>query len=327
MKGQKLKDLNTAQIMEGNARSVDEIFKETGMFRGSDGRWRYEIDDSTAYINKKWYSHDSVRDTFAEHGIALDHSFGPSGEIKNPRLRKWKTEEKVDPSTLSPELKALFDSIESGKVVRKLPEVLNHPGLYEAYPNLKNFNVVYDPKHKSAHASYHNNEIVLGPHYKDDISTFVHETQHLIQSIEGFAGGGAPMKATKSYQLKYQKAFEEMKPELERMLEKSEDPKYVWTVKDSKRLQELGHIAERYQAYVLEADKQAMEYYMRLAGEVEARNVEIRLLMDKASRKNVHPRDSQDYPIGQEIIMPNHSGTTAYGVVHPETGKLVKPKD
>lgn len=317
--------LAQAQIMESNAASKDMILKETGMFRGTDNRWRTELDDSNAFINAKWYTPESVSEIFKNHGISLDHSFGPGGAIKNPSLRKWKTEETVDPESLPSNLKELFYSLNEGKVRRKLPEVLEHPELFQAYPELKNFDVVYDPTHKSAHAAFRQKEMVIGPGFKDDIGTFLHEAQHFIQDIEGFAGGGAPMQATKGYRLKYQKDFEALKPELEALLDKADDPKAIWTTKDVGRLKELGHISERYKAYVLEANKQASEYYMRMAGEVEARNVEIRLLLNKTSRRNIHPERTQDYPISDAIVMPYHSNTTAYGVMHPETGHIIKP--
>ena len=42
-----LEALERAEQMETDGGSVGEIYRETGWFRGADGQWRFEIDDSS----------------------------------------------------------------------------------------------------------------------------------------------------------------------------------------------------------------------------------------------------------------------------------------
>ena len=42
-----LEALGQAEDLEVNGYNPGEIYRETGCFRGADGQWRFEIDDST----------------------------------------------------------------------------------------------------------------------------------------------------------------------------------------------------------------------------------------------------------------------------------------
>lgn len=109
---------------------------------------------------------------------------------------------------LPPELRVPF----------KLSDVLDHPELFKLYPELKNVDVIRDITKKSGSASYqpaagkgdnptirlssqdvadanahapYSNPIALATIAKVK-STLLHETQHAVQNIEGFARGGSP---------------------------------------------------------------------------------------------------------------------------------------
>lgn len=76
-----------------------------------------------------------------------------------------------------------------------LPEVLDHPSLYEAYPDLRKVRVHWSdlsgPNHTGAALS--NGDIVLNNILWADPRrarlTLLHEVQHLVQNREGFANG------------------------------------------------------------------------------------------------------------------------------------------
>jgi hypothetical protein len=78
-----------------------------------------------------------------------------------------------------------------------LPEILDHPHLYEDYPQLNGINVKVtdslEPK-QNGYLDRNTNTIVLNG--KKDTSkqfeTLLHETQHAIQTVEGHASGGSP---------------------------------------------------------------------------------------------------------------------------------------
>ncbi len=82
---------------------------------------------------------------------------------------------------------------------RKLSEVLDYPELFEAYPELADIKV--DGNEADATASYHpatrtislNNDLLSDSDKRR--STLLHEIQHAIQDIEGFAEGSSPAAA------------------------------------------------------------------------------------------------------------------------------------
>ena len=78
----------------------------------------------------------------------------------------------------------------------QLGNYIEHHKLFAAYPELKNVNVRFSNLNHTKNGKYSpdNNEIVLNNKLKGDTEkikdTLVHEIQHAIQNIEGFAVGG-----------------------------------------------------------------------------------------------------------------------------------------
>ena len=134
-------------MLEGGADS-EKVRQETGWFQGYDGKWRYEIDDSTAV----WH---------------LDTA-------------------KPDPKRL----------VHFGERIFKLTDLLDHPAMYEAYPQLKDVTVWENPDapvdgyvvgKNTDHITVRSLSSV-GNLSKDIV---IHEVQHLIQNIEGFTSGAS----------------------------------------------------------------------------------------------------------------------------------------
>lgn len=267
----KRNELGEAQILESNGVHPDKIYQDTGFFRGTDNRWRYEIDDSKASFDRKW--------------------------ADNPTP----TEQQI------------------GMKSRRLPEVLDHPELYAAYPKLKDINVIYDNKYKGI-AEWDGASIIMGRRGFDRQEVVMHEVQHIVQDLEGFSKGGTPGKATKDYRLKYQKDVEELMPEMRKLYDASQER--ALTAVEEQRINYLGKVAQKYNEYVKGADALSYEYYMRLAGETESRNVETRLLMNGKERRQLAPRWTQDVDSAKQIVINLPEMTTAYGVV--KDGKRVK---
>lgn len=74
----------------------------------------------------------------------------------------------------------------------KLSDVINHPKLFEAYPQLKNVDVYYEISsvNRGVYSS-NGNVIMLNPMNTIDEQkeAIIHEIQHAIQGIENFANG------------------------------------------------------------------------------------------------------------------------------------------
>lgn len=135
-----------AQQLDLEGYTILDIYQQTGWFRGADGEWRTELDDSSMKNNG------------------------------------------------TPEQLAAM--IDSGKA--KLGDVLYHPTLFEAYPQLRQIGVRFAKMPDEQMGSYirGKNEISLNETLKDvPEDVFLHEIQHIIQNIENFASGNTPKNA------------------------------------------------------------------------------------------------------------------------------------
>ena len=78
----------------------------------------------------------------------------------------------------------------------RLDEVLEHRELFKKYPELADYKItyVYDPSNPTV-MGWHdaaNRTINISPTNKKPKSTLIHEVQHAVQRLEGFAVGGSP---------------------------------------------------------------------------------------------------------------------------------------
>ena len=171
--------LSTAEQMLESGVDAETVRKETGWFKGYDGKWRFEIDDS-------------------ELEVAFNGKFS-----RNPKIKRYaELVEKVyflDTATQQEqeELSLLDKKIGNKSIVPdKLGDLIKHPTLFEAYPELADIDIYFNETEKTA--SYHPGfkEISIPKSLKRDIENFkrtlIHEIQHAIQDIEGFAGGSNP---------------------------------------------------------------------------------------------------------------------------------------
>ena len=158
----------------------EEIRQQTGWFRGYDGKWRFEISDS-------------------------DMNFNIAGHFANPDVLRYRELEYkfiTDTDNMTEaeisEMRSLSKALEGVKKTPKtLGDYLKHDKLYEAYPQLRDIPIRYDYLSGGALGGYNpgRNEITLDYRLRDDIpkleSTLIHEIQHAIQEIEGFAFGSS----------------------------------------------------------------------------------------------------------------------------------------
>lgn len=77
-----------------------------------------------------------------------------------------------------------------------LEEVLDHPQLFEAYPQLRGLHIIAEPRGSKDVSAYFQRggdkppHIMYNPNYETPESPLLHEIQHAIQAIEGFPRGG-----------------------------------------------------------------------------------------------------------------------------------------
>lgn len=170
-----LNALNNAQELERQGTDADAIRRQTGWFRGMDGKWRFEIDDSGMRYDRRGFREnpDMVR----------------RRELENKLLYGDMSQAEMD------ELRSLTAATRGVVKPSKLGDYIQHDALFEAYPELKNVNVRFENLEMGQNAYFDpkSNTVVMNTFLWDQPEdVIVHEVQHAIQQAEGFTGGANP---------------------------------------------------------------------------------------------------------------------------------------
>lgn len=349
---ERIANLDTAKKMEEAAKDAKAIRLATGWEKGVDGKWKYEIDDSKVHFNlydamEEWDElhprYEELREKFFKTGLS---------EEEQKEFDQWIDErnEVSDKHTDMDFSEKLF-----GKTF-KLPEVMRHNELFKAYPELKDVTVSIQRTGESGtlgNASYEDKHINLYRNEKD-IGSFeewekkagsilLHEVQHIIQGIEGFAKGSNPKmfeenpeaselsKALASYRSYTKEQLQNFSVNQEKqnyrdlgmtdaqIAELSKDVEGLGTVEEIIERGVKEHGAEwmynEIQYAVKEVDKAGkivvdgksfmsnMEAYMVSAGEVESRNVQARMRFTPEQRSNTLLSATADFAPEDQIII------------------------
>ncbi|MBY6209102.1 MULTISPECIES: LPD38 domain-containing protein [Halomonas] len=200
---------------------------------------------------------------------------------------------------------------------KPLEEVIDHPRLFAAYPMLRDVSVVsvigmgrkrgrYVPKRR---------EITLNAELDpmEQFSTLLHEVQHGIQHIEGFASGGSP----ENYRLPPRRE-QWLRNKIQELTRESGD--FAREVLEQYKAGELtsDQVQQRIQQRADEIglnelrkklsegnERGAYRYYQRLYGETEARNVQARQGMSEVERRDTSPAETQDVPDSEVVVVYN----------------------
>lgn len=273
---ERIANLETAKRMEEAEKDANAIRLATGWEKGADGKWKYEIDDSKVHFNlydamEEWDEmhprYEELREKFFKTELS---------EEERKEFDQW-VDERNEVSDKHTDMD--FSEKLLGKTFR-LPEVMRHNELFKAYPELKYVTVSIKKTGENGtlgNASYEDKHINLYRHEKDTDgfeewekkagSVLLHEVQHIIQGIEGFAKGASP------------EMFEES-PEAS---EQSSIGRKI--VADGKSFMS------------------AMEAYRASAGEVESRNVQTRMRFTPKQRINTLLSDTADIAPKDQIVM------------------------
>lgn len=250
--------LTRAQEMEAAGAYPDEIWQETGFFRGVDGKWRIEIADTDAKLREDAF-------TVADDG-GEDYS-GP------------------------------------------LSGVLTHKDLFAAYPELKNLPIrigIGGDKKSGVYFESENRIEVDAPDLKSARSIVLHEVAHTIQAIEGFARGGNTKMGeiydgedVITYRSMLKQNEEKQETVLKQVRANSTDQTVISKARDllEALITQENQIKER-MTYAAQ-----YEYYRRIAGEVEARNVQTRDEMRTRGEEPDRADYTQDVNSEQQIVL------------------------
>ncbi len=275
-----------AVSMEKEGKDRDAIWDATGTFKGVDGKWRQELNSSSSSLKKPY-----------------PHKGQLWGDIYRNMLSKGK-----------------FTTVS---------DLLDFPSLFKTYPELESISMTTK---KGKGGSYHKvsglepRRIDIGEDERmaDVASIVLHELQHAIQDIEGFAKGGNPKMFEKTHEdlaketwagiilasvddkNSLDSVLKEVKDDVlyrhhEDTTYSSVDFKVVLELHTSKNPRKL---LEKWQADgKIHIDPyKSYKSYRRLAGEVEARNVQSRAHLNDKARRFLRPWESQDTPDKMQTI-------------------------
>lgn len=293
---QRTEDMNLAEEMEKAGKDTKAIKMATGWERGADGQWRYEIPDTDADILSKY---NKKLDEAKARGIKeptvitnLEDLLGEGSELFKyyPNLRK---------------MAVIFSNY--------LPDGTS--GLYDGA------NIELNAKEASRFEGEDlNNENIYG--------TLLHEIQHAVQDIEGFAKGGNMQTATTKEGI--DAIINKKTAEKERILQEIEAERKILsseeeldlaaqldgrTIEDERKHinDEIDELAQTYDNLTAQIDRirekgvvsmtDAKDLYHRLAGEVESRNVTERMDMTPEERRNSLASDTEDVKREDQVII------------------------
>lgn len=184
-KTERIDNLNIAQEMEASGKDKKAIRLATGWEKGADKKWKYEIDDGEfvkeGFANMPEYE-EWKKSTKKEKEFAAQKDFKGMGTQHSESVKLYKA----------------MQGKEEGLVYKKLDAIYKNDELYDAYPQLRKI-LVYQwgkgpQEGERGHYTSGDETITL---YTDNRteeelkSTLLHEIQHAIQEIEGFAKGGS----------------------------------------------------------------------------------------------------------------------------------------
>lgn len=345
----RLDNLSVAREMEDAGRDAKAVKMATGWERGADGKWRYEIADLKEFDRNGNLLYRKHHPDYARY-IELQDK-----DLKNLLEDGEKLTDKE-----REEYEALSKKYESDKFggekldnIHTLEAYVDAPELFKAYPELRNVRVTFKDTGGWEIASYYatsdvidfnvddvgeivvnTGKVTANMRTKELKSVFLHEIQHAIQVIEGFAEGGSPqyMKGLYSdyflqdYSSSQLHELAELRRIAEGKVKRGEYKRMSYAVKNViKAAKEHGFYptwAEsfdnnpnsvttvydtlvKFPSEIL--DKAVLideiDLYNRVAGEVEARNVQERMGMSAEERRASLAAETEDVAREDQIFL------------------------
>lgn len=313
----RMDNLDVAKQMEEAKKDAKVIKMATGWEKGVDGKWRYEMPDA------------KIKDTIDVGGGNIVKRF---------------------------EEDMLWTD-------GKLADVIDAPGLFEAYPQLKDVRIDTDAimNDMPSNGEYNPQTKTITIH-ADELkylnSILNHEIQHVIQREEGFAHGGTPEQVerdfnaakaewkARSYAFELEEKAKEMggeynQSEVEKaLIQEYKDMDMPEFIPDKEtRIKGFNYFARGYADRSMDdaikrfrldrfqrTDFDSYQEYRKLAGEVEARNVEKRLGMTDEERRNSLASETEDVNRDEQIVM--NGNDASYSIVKdPDTIKKLDKED
>jgi len=276
--------------------SNKDAFEKTGTFRSPDGELRQEISDRSSRLKG-----EKLRDINEALQLNVDAP-------QKAKLEKMHAD--------------IFDQMKSSGTDAPISELIYHPELFKAYPELESLRGRYNIIPSMPETGYYNlgsptmppKLSAEGPTAESARSSMLHEIQHAIQHLEGFGMGGNPeMGMTMlprsmdpvDYLNQLRKSKINLLDEQARLAKEFKESGAQYTLDNplvKKSIELPNKIDDVDQA--IEGIVQGYFYpmYKRMAGEAESRAVQARRQMSPQQLQDVFPLSSYDVPIDQLIV-------------------------
>ncbi|RRV28908.1 hypothetical protein EGJ86_23540 [Pseudomonas sp. o96-267] len=285
---------------------AEAVRRDTGWFRGHDGAWRFEISDDKVTLQDYQYEAGEIDG----HPVTrMDGSLGDHAVELNP-----------------------VAAAQLGYSTGIVTGLMNHPELFAAYPELAKLNVTIE---QSEGYSFSENGVFRRGGASGDtihircnparggnpVRSLLHEVQHAVQKIEGFARGGSVSEFNADQLISEELAGISQRvtdtlnayPETAKVYRalvraKIQAADADWPEPEAAAIaaleSELIELPGGEALFDLETERFGIQFidkmtlpferYRHLAGEVEARNVESRMDFDSQMRLDIPPQQTED---------------------------------
>ena len=204
--------LNTAKEMEKNGADAETIRQKTGWFRGADGKWRWETDDSgmklrfesglydyDTELREKTHAWDRLTNrelTDEQRRDLADYQRSTErGEADEALYEKLTGEFGDDFEKWALTLETMKEAAKSIPNYTTLGELVDAPALFATYPDMRDMDVMFQTLERGQNGGYNRrfDSIELSRDLKNRpealLNSLTHEVQHAIQQREGFTPG------------------------------------------------------------------------------------------------------------------------------------------
>ena len=249
--------LKVAKELSARRRDPDEIFRETGWFKGADNQWRFEIPDDKV---------EFIADPTRLPEYQLKRAAGLGDVIKHDEL-----------FAAYPELRGL------------LTQTGDNPTPYGGWQP-------YQDRSSEGFVDIEEEMRAYGPTRRDVESVLLHEIDHAVANREGFSGGTNQSEATNRILEQQNIDLYNLEQRMEKRTEELGLSPFDYRpdTTDPELLQLRSEYDAKLGRSPSNQDIFAM--YQRNMGEVAARNTESRRDMTAAERRETPPRLTEDTP-------------------------------
>ena len=192
--------LATAEQMEKDGIDSEEIRKTTGWFK-DEGKWKFEINDKDMTVNFNGLNY-------------RDKNLARFKELEEKFIYQTITEKELQ------ELQELGKTLDSKKKPTKLGDIVSHPELFKAYPELADYEVAdlkSSRKAKGQFDKFLKGIAIFGRQNMSEAEVkrvLIHEIQHAVQDIEGFENGSNPEYFYRQMESEYTEKLKQAEKEL-----------------------------------------------------------------------------------------------------------------